>query len=55
MQSLRDALTGTFFCVTTTAQFFPRTPTDVMLAAVMALKAYSEGQQWSEAAQRYIR
>lgn len=25
----------------TTAQFFPRTPTDVMFAAVIALKAYS--------------
>ena len=38
-----DALerTGTFFCDITTAQFFPRTPTDVMFAAVMALKAYS--------------
>ena len=35
------SLTGTFFCDKTTAQFFPRTPTDVMLAAVIALKAYS--------------
>lgn len=34
--------TGTFFCDSTTAQFFPRTPTEVILAAVMALKAYSE-------------
>lgn len=33
--------TGTFFWDKTTAQFFPRTPTDVMLAAVIALKAYS--------------
>jgi len=33
--------TGTFFCDSTTAQFFPRTPTEVMFAAVMALKAYS--------------
>lgn len=33
--------TGTFFCEITTAQSFPRTPTDVMLAAVMALNAYS--------------
>jgi hypothetical protein len=35
-------LTGTFFCEMTTAQSFPRTPTEVILAAVMALKAYSE-------------
>jgi hypothetical protein len=34
--------TGTFFWDKTTAQFLPRTPTDVMLAAVIALKAYSE-------------
>lgn len=33
--------TGTFFCVMTTAQSLPLTPTDVMFAAVMALKAYS--------------
>jgi hypothetical protein len=33
--------TGTFFCDSTTAHDFPLTPTDVMLAAVMALKAYS--------------
>lgn len=33
--------TGTFFCDSTTAQCFPLTPTDVMLAAVMALNAYS--------------
>lgn len=33
--------TGTFFCDMTTAQLFPRTPTEVMFAAVMALKAYS--------------
>ena len=33
--------TGTFFCDSTTAQSFPRTPTDVMFAAVMALNAYS--------------
>jgi hypothetical protein len=38
----RCALTGTFFCDRTTAQFFPRTPTDVIFAAVMALKAYSD-------------
>ncbi len=35
------SLSGTFFWETTTAQFFPRTPTELMLAAVMALKAYS--------------
>jgi hypothetical protein len=33
--------TGTFFCDNTTAQSFPRTPIDMMFAAVMALKAYS--------------
>lgn len=33
--------TGTFFCDKTTAQSLPRMPTDMMLAAVMALKAYS--------------
>lgn len=33
--------TGTFFCEITTAQSLPRTPNDVMLAAVIALKAYS--------------
>lgn len=33
--------TGTFFCEITTAQFLPRTPTDVMFAAVIALNAYS--------------
>jgi hypothetical protein len=33
--------TGTFFCEMTTAQSLPLTPTDVMLAAVMALNAYS--------------
>lgn len=33
--------TGTFFCDMTTAQAFPLTPTEVMLAAVMALNAYS--------------
>jgi hypothetical protein len=33
--------TGTFFCEITTAQSFPRRPIEVMLAAVMALKAYS--------------
>lgn len=36
------SLSGTFFCEMTTAQSLPRTPTDVMFAAVMALKAYSE-------------
>jgi hypothetical protein len=34
-------LSGTFFCDSTTAQSFPRTPTEVMFAAVMALNAYS--------------
>ena len=33
--------TGTFFWESTTAQSFPLTPTDMMFAAVMALKAYS--------------
>lgn len=33
--------TGTFFCVITTAQSFPRMPIAVMFAAVIALKAYS--------------
>lgn len=35
--------TGTFFCEMTTAQSLPRMPSEVMLAAVMALKAYSDG------------
>lgn len=35
-------LTGTFFCVTTTAQSFPRTATDVSPPWFIALKAYSE-------------
>jgi hypothetical protein len=34
-------LTGTFFCEMTTAQSLPRTPSDVMFAAVIALNAYS--------------
>ena len=33
--------TGTFFCDKTTAQSLPRTPTDIIFAAVMALNAYS--------------
>jgi hypothetical protein len=33
--------TGTFFWERTTAQSFPLMPTDMMFAAVMALKAYS--------------
>ena len=33
--------TGTFFCDMTTAQSLPRTPTDMIFAAVMALNAYS--------------
>lgn len=35
-------LTGTFFCVTTTAQSFPLTATEVSPPWLMALKAYSE-------------
>ena len=38
----QTVLTGTFFCDMTTAQSFPRTPTDVMLGAVIALNAYSD-------------
>ena len=34
-------LTGTFFCVTTTALSFPRTATDVSPPWLIALKAYS--------------
>lgn len=34
-------LTGTFFCVTITAESFPRTATDVRPPWFMALKAYS--------------
>lgn len=41
-------LTGTFFCVTTTAQSLPRTATDVSPPWFMALKAYSEKQFRSE-------
>ena len=37
-------LTGTFFWESTTAQSFPLTPTDVILAAVIALNAYSAGK-----------
>jgi len=33
--------TGTFFCVTTTAEFVPRTATDVIPAWFIALNAYS--------------
>jgi hypothetical protein len=33
--------TGTFFWDSTTAQSLPRTPIAMMLAAVIALKAYS--------------
>lgn len=40
IQSLYQ-LTGTFFCVTTTAQSFPLTATDVSPPWFMALKAYS--------------
>lgn len=38
---VRGKPTGTFFWDRTTAQSFPLTPTDMMFAAVMALKAYS--------------
>lgn len=38
-----SVLTGTFFCDNTTAHVLPRTPTDVMFAAVIALNAYSMG------------
>lgn len=41
LRRARIQRTGTFFCDSTTAQSLPRTPTDRMLAAVMALKAYS--------------
>lgn len=34
-------LTGTFFCVTITAQSFPLTATDVRPPWLIALKAYS--------------
>lgn len=40
-QVLRLRHTGTFFCDSTTAQSFPRIPTDMIFAAVIALKAYS--------------
>lgn len=38
-------LTGTFFCVTTRAQSFPLTATEVSPPWLMALKAYSERQE----------
>lgn len=43
-----DELTATFFWDRTTAQFLPFTPIEVMLAEVIALKAYSKrrGHQW---------
>ena len=44
------SLSGTFFCEMTTAQSLPRTPTEVMFAAVMALNAYSIERE-SEVAQ----
>lgn len=37
--------TGTFFCESTTAHVLPLTPTEVIFAAVMALKAYSGNNQ----------
>jgi hypothetical protein len=39
--------TGTFFCEMTTAQSLPRTPNDVMFAAVIALNAYSVSRRVS--------
>jgi hypothetical protein len=44
------SLSGTFFCERTTAQSLPRTPIDMMFAAVIALKAYSTWYNlpWSE-------
>lgn len=39
-------LTGTFFCVTITAQSFPLTATDVRPPWLIALKAYSEKQNF---------
>lgn len=38
---MEQTLTGTFFCVTTTAQSFPLTATDVSPPWFMALNAYS--------------
>ena len=43
------SLSGTFFCEMTTAQSLPRTPSDVMFAAVIALNAYSTWRPVSEA------
>lgn len=40
-QTNKQTLTGTFFCVTTTAQSFPLTATDVSPPWFMALNAYS--------------
>lgn len=40
-------LTGTFFCVTTMAQSFPRTATDVSPPWLMALNAYSVKYVWT--------
>jgi hypothetical protein len=45
--------TGTFFCEMTTAQSLPRTPTDVIFAAVIALNAYSGGGAVSKDALRW--
>lgn len=36
------SLSGTFFWEITTAQLFPRIPTEAIFGAVMALNAYSE-------------
>lgn len=40
-ERIRELRTGTFFWEMTTAQSLPRTPRDVMFAAVIALNAYS--------------
>lgn len=44
LHSAVESRTGTFFCDRTTAQSLPRRPTDMMFAAVIALKAYSMGR-----------
>ena len=38
-------LTGTFFCVMTTAESLPRTPMEVIPPWLMALNAYSGGEK----------
>jgi hypothetical protein len=46
------SLTGTFFCDNTTAQSLPLMPTDMMFAAVIALKAYSKQDQHAASRRR---